>query len=34
MKSFLVCVFNIEWYEGLWVVIYKRIEVQEVKMVN
>ena len=33
MKSFSVdC--NMGWHEGLWVNIYKRLEVQEVKMVN
>ena len=31
---FGLCVFDMGWYEGLWEGIYKRIEVQKVKMVN
>ena len=31
---FGLCVFDIRCYEGLWVGIYKGIEVQEVKMMN
>ena len=34
MTSFFVCVFDIGWHKGLWVGIYKRVEVQEVKMMN
>ena len=33
-RSFFVSVFNMGWYEELWIGIYKGVEVQEVKMMN
>ena len=34
MTLFFVYVFDKERYEGLWVGVYKRVEVQEVKIMN
>ena len=35
MTLFLVmCVFDMGWYERLWVGIYNGVEVEEVKIVN
>ena len=31
---FCLCVFDMGWHEGLWVGIYKGVELQDVKMVN
>ena len=31
---FFLCVFDMGYHEGLWVGIYKGVEVQEVKMMN
>ena len=31
---FWFAVFDMEWHEGLWVGIYKGVEVQDVKIVN
>ena len=34
MTLFFVCVFDMERYERLWIGVYKRVEVQEVKTMN
>ena len=31
---FCLCVFDMGWHEGLWIGIYKEVEVQEVKMIK
>ena len=31
---FYLCVFDMRWYEGSWVSIYKGIDRQDVKMIN
>ena len=31
---FLFAIFDMGWHEGLWLGIYKKVEVQEVKIVN